>query len=222
VGVEFYGRPTEALWFHLPRHLRRNVAICLNIGWVAHYASLGAHIYYWKYWDTQTWPGALAVNLPFVTSILFPIIGGIIQGKAENKVMEANPKRFPPSVGKYVRSAWAKYQEELRQGRPSGPGQACGVCCALFVCNKDFVKHLRAELQEMRKEQAEYEEMCGFEQKNMAGIIRQTDAESSTRKTTRSSTQGKTPPSSRTPASVEALPVKVTGVEADTVDAEQV
>lgn len=56
VGVEFYGRPTEALWFHLPRHLRRNVAICLNIGWVAHYASLGAHIYYWKYWDTQTWP----------------------------------------------------------------------------------------------------------------------------------------------------------------------
>jgi hypothetical protein len=93
VGVDFYGRPTEALWFHLPMHTRKIVAWCLNIGYVAHYVSLGTHIYYWEYWDTQGMPGAPAVNIPFIISIVVPIIGAQFQGGDEGQ-----PEALPAHV----------------------------------------------------------------------------------------------------------------------------
>ncbi len=166
VGVDFYGRPTEALWFHLPLFSRKCVAWCLNIGWVAHYASLITHCVYWPYWDTQHMPGAIAVNLPFIVSILFPIIGGVIQGNAEEKVIAAYPKRFPPTFGKYLKQAWADYKKELAEGRPTGPAQATGICCA------GFIKHLRAAQEQMKKDQEEYEALGGQKaDDNLAGIV---------------------------------------------------
>mmetsp|Transcript_8109 Transcript_8109/g.21196 ORF Transcript_8109/g.21196 Transcript_8109/m.21196 type:complete len:580 (+) Transcript_8109:72-1811(+) len=166
VGVDFYGRQTEAMWFHLPIAARRNIAICLNIGWVAHYASLGAHLAYWKYWRTQVMPGLIAVNLPFIVSIIFPIIGGCIQGGAEAKVISANPKRFPPTFNAYLAKAWEKYKEELAEGNPTDPTSLCARLCRL-----GFIKHVREAHAEMRREQEEYEAMVGFEQASMTGIV---------------------------------------------------
>jgi len=169
VGVDFYGRPTEAMWFHLPIAARRNIAICLNIGWVAHYISLVCHMAYWEYWTTQTLPGMLAVNLPFVTSILFPIIGGCIQGCAEAKVIADNPKRFPPSFNAYLSNAWKNYKTELAEGSPSEPASLCAR-----LCSAGFIKHLKQAHAEMKKDQQEYEAMCGYEQASMSGIVTNT------------------------------------------------
>jgi hypothetical protein len=47
VGVDFYGRPTEALWFHLARADRQLVTVLLNVAWVTHFASQAGHIVFW-------------------------------------------------------------------------------------------------------------------------------------------------------------------------------
>ena len=39
VGCDFYGRPTESLWFNLSRKDRRAITILLNVAWITHFAS---------------------------------------------------------------------------------------------------------------------------------------------------------------------------------------
>ena len=160
VGVDFYGRPTEALWFHLPVHTRKIVAWCLNIGYVAHYVSLGIHIYYWEYWDTQGMPGAPAVNIPFIISIVVPIIGAQFQGAAEKAVIKANPKRFPPTFDEYLAKARADYAEDLRTGKATRLG-----------CGFGFLNHVRKAQAQMKKAQVEFEALSGIKSSNMAGIV---------------------------------------------------
>ena len=167
VGVDFYGRPTEALWFHLPVHTRKIVAWCLNIGYVAHYVSLGTHIYYWEYWDTQGMPGAPAVNIPFIISIVVPIIGAQFQGAAEKTVMKANPKRFPPTFDEYLAKAKADYAEDLRTGKATRLG-----------CGLGFLKHVLKAQEQMKKDQLEFETLSGIKSSNMAGIMLTKDSES--------------------------------------------
>jgi hypothetical protein len=167
VGVDFYGRPTEALWFHLPMRTRKIVAWCLNIGYVAHYVSLGTHIYYWEYWDTQGMPGAPAVNIPFIISIVAPIIGAQFQGAAEKAVMKANPKRFPPTFDEYLAKAKADYAEDLRTGKATRLG-----------CGLGFLKHLLKAQAQMKKDQKEFEALSGLTSSNMAGIVTKTVSKS--------------------------------------------
>jgi hypothetical protein len=68
---------------------------------------------YWRYLDTQTWPGAFAVNVPSLGSILSIISAGVLQANAEARLIRAQPARFPPPVSKYVKEAFA----EWRSGR---------------------------------------------------------------------------------------------------------
>ena len=172
VGVDFYGRPTEALWFHLPVHTRKIVAWCLNIGYVAHYVSLGTHIYYWEYWDTQGMPGAPAVNIPFIISIVVPIIGAQFQGAAEKTVMKANPKRFPPTFDEYLAKARADYAEDLRTGKATRLG-----------CGLGFLKHVLKSQEQMKKDQEEFETLSGVKSSKMSGIMLSKDSKSPSPKT---------------------------------------
>ena len=110
VGLDFYGRPTEALWFHLPRYDRAKISLLLNCGYAAHIASFVSALYFWEYIETQIWPGAFAINLPGGLSILSIIAAGVLQGKAEVKLIEAQPQRFPPAASKYFWEAVAEWR----------------------------------------------------------------------------------------------------------------
>ena len=68
-GLDFYGRDTEAVWFHLPVSSRRAISLGLNIAWVCHFLSLLGHLVFWSYAAGKTLPGALAQNVPFVLSL---------------------------------------------------------------------------------------------------------------------------------------------------------
>jgi len=142
---------------------RRKVAILLNIAWVAHYASLVAHLVYWQYKATQTMPGMLAANLPFIVSIITPIWGGVIQGTAETCVIKANPKRFPPSPNEYVKKAWVKYREDVKD-KPEKH--------KLDFCFCGFIPFVKAELATMKEDAAEYSERTGMQTASMTGIVK--------------------------------------------------
>jgi hypothetical protein len=115
-GVDFYGRRTETLWFQLPVRDRRVISVLLNLAYILHYASQTTHLIYYTYVEGQTWPGAFAQNAPFISSIVCAVAAGIVQEKAEDKVMAANPKVYPPRLGTFLNKAWEKWRSGLAQG----------------------------------------------------------------------------------------------------------
>jgi len=174
-------------------HTRKIVAWCLNIGYVAHYVSLGTHIYYWEYWDTQSMPGAPAVNIPFIISIVVPIIGAQFQGAAEKAVMKANPKRFPPTFDEYLAKAKADYAEDLRTGKASR-----------FECGIGFIKHVLAAQAQMKHDQEEFMALSGLQSNNMAGILITRDGGPKHMASKGSSALGSAPPTSQQAQSASA------------------
>ena len=101
-GVDFYGRPCAALWFNIPRRRRRTIAMLLNAAYLLHFLTLAMHIDYWTYYYSQQYYGALAQNLPFVTSIGCAIGGGVMQAKAEDALIKAHPDVYPPRPAHYI------------------------------------------------------------------------------------------------------------------------
>jgi len=117
VGLDFYGRPTEALWFHISRLDRARISFFLNTAWFFHMINLVFILYYWNYIDTQIWPGAFLINMPALLSIGSVITGGVLQGKAEQKLIDAQPERFPPAPTKYIKEGF----HEWRTGKSGKP-----------------------------------------------------------------------------------------------------
>jgi len=151
VGVDFYGRPTEALWFHLPRGDRRSITVLLNLAWVAHFASQASHLVYWSYAAAQGLEGMLAQNIPFLTSIIAGIGAGVLQGRAEATVRAANPGRFPPLQKEWVRAAIADASDRWREGVAGTGKRARSRCgCGSRWCSARFWRLLREEVREER------------------------------------------------------------------------
>ena len=121
-GLDFYGRRTETLWFQLPVRDRRVISVLLNLAYILHYVSQTTHVIYHTYVEGQTWPGAFAQNAPFITSIVCAVAAGKVQEKAEDKVMAANPKVYPPRLGTFLKKAWGKWTDPkgLTQGGLTG------------------------------------------------------------------------------------------------------
>jgi hypothetical protein len=97
-GRDFYGRPTEALWFLLPVRRRRLIAVLLLVAVFFHYANQAAHIYWSSYEESMEGPTAIPVTATFLLSVLFSIIAGAVQGRAESKLIKQSPGKFPPGV----------------------------------------------------------------------------------------------------------------------------
>lgn len=151
LGCDFYGRPTEALWFHLPRPSRKRITVLLNLAWATHFISQISHLVYWTHSAGQEVRGMLAQNIPFVTSIVSGVAAGVIQGSAEKKVMAEHPGRFPPKYDVWVKAALkdavGRYRDETaHQGGRLG-------CC--FCCSRAFLRLLHAEA---REEKAKFDE----------------------------------------------------------------
>jgi len=109
-GVDFYGRPTETMWFQLPAADRKKISVLLNVAYIAHFASQASHIIFYTYVEGQTWPGAFAQNVPFVASIAATVAAGIMQEHAENVQIAAHPDIYPPRLGVFVKAAWRKWR----------------------------------------------------------------------------------------------------------------
>ena len=74
-------------------------------------------LYYWPYLEAQTWPGAFAINVPALFSIICVVISGDMQGKEEAKLIEAQPARFPAPVAKYLKVAYGEWKSG-QSGKP--------------------------------------------------------------------------------------------------------
>ena len=118
-GQDFYGRATEALWFHIPRRPRGVVTFCLLASTFCHYTMQTFRLLFHDYEGLTSTAGNVLVNVPFALSILLAVAGGIVQGNAEKRLIAANPGRWPPGVGKVAKDAL--------QAMRSGELRPCGL-----------------------------------------------------------------------------------------------
>ena len=114
-GLDFYGRPTSGIWFHIKPRQRKVVVLLLNLNAAMQYATQATRFVWSSYDASQTMPGVLWINLTFVLSILCGIGSGIAQGKFEEGVRKNNPGRFPPTPLEFARAVWKREREQIRE-----------------------------------------------------------------------------------------------------------
>ena len=96
-GVDFYGRPTKGIWFHIPPRKRAWIVALLCGNFLCQYATQICRFVWSDYPSSQVMPGALWINLTFVGSIVCGAVSGGMQGSAEGGVRKAKPGEFPPT-----------------------------------------------------------------------------------------------------------------------------
>lgn len=96
IGLDFYGRTTDDIWFYIPpihRHIITFISL-LNIA-----SQISNQVFrsiYFTFEEAAVMPGLLYVNLFFGLAFSFGIISGIYQWMQENKLHTINAEKFGP------------------------------------------------------------------------------------------------------------------------------
>ena len=102
-GMDFYGRPTEAMFFHIPTKHRAGIIGFLNGAVLLQFFQ---QIFRGIYTDYETSeggpPGTPLIMTSFVGSIVCAIIGGIYQFRMLLHLHDTEPERFPPNAAIYA------------------------------------------------------------------------------------------------------------------------
>ena len=123
-GVDFYGRPTKGIWFHIPPPKRKPVVFLLCGNAFMQYATQLCRFIWSSFDASQVMPGVLLINLTFVSGIICGIASGSMQGNAENAVRKEKPGEFPPTPVEVALAAWKAEREKLKNEMRKGAAAA--------------------------------------------------------------------------------------------------
>jgi hypothetical protein len=116
-GVDFYGRPTEAVFFHIPCTSRRLISALLFGDFGFHYLSQITRMIWPSAAEASQTHAAIAINATFGLSILCGLSAAVVQGAQQGKLHRQHPERFPPPPFKAVCEACSKFRKgELATG----------------------------------------------------------------------------------------------------------
>ena len=127
VGLDFYGRPTTAVWFQISRKARRYIAILVNLAWAFQFTALAAHVQHPTYATSQMGGnGFLFQTIASGLSSATLLLAVVIQMRAEEHVMTQARKAagLPPAP-----SLWMSLLTAIRRWRAGQGG--------LVVCLRD-------------------------------------------------------------------------------------
>ena len=156
-GVDFYGRPSESLWFNLPRKDRRAIAFWLLWAMATQICAAIFHIMWFEYLSGQTWPGAFLQNVWLPLQFVGQIAASVIQAKAEKKLRLENPGRFPPTLDEYLKKAYVRWRAET-QRQAKRPNLCCGKDSFL-----EFVKLEAKNFQEEARKFGKVDALTGVQ-----------------------------------------------------------
>ncbi len=127
-GTDFYGRQTDAIWFHIERRPRLIITGLLLAALVMHFSTQTCRIIWHSYYLSNDTLGTIPTNTTFVGSIVLAIVAGCIQGAQEKKLRAAdleasadNPaaRRYPPTVEDALKDLFQRWRAgELETRRP--------------------------------------------------------------------------------------------------------
>lgn len=131
-GLDFYGRPTESMFFHIPRKPRGTITLFLILAVVFHFISQFCRFFLTTYEEAEEPPGNMIITLTFLPSIVFALGAGFLQARELKKLQALNPARFPPSA---VLVALANFRKRVKGGEG-----CCGALKASLVEFKEIDK----------------------------------------------------------------------------------
>jgi len=134
-GLDFYGRRTDIIWFHIPRRKRAQIAVANTVASFANIGGIIAHLVYWDYAEWMVMPSVGAfLTLGMMALGLIPgIVGGVKQSKAEAALSRAHPHKFPPSIS-------TELKERISMWRAGEiPGSFCTLLYDFFLDNYESV-----------------------------------------------------------------------------------
>jgi len=165
-GVDFYGRPTESMWFHLPLKSRKTISMLNLIALLLQIPDCLFHaLIFWEYLEIQIWPGIVLTNLPLVGQLSMQVAAACLQVRAESRVRRAQPDRFPPTLGKYLSKAYSQWAMMHRHGE-LGRYWLDDVCCGPH----SFMHFVKVELRQLKAHQKAHQEKHGKRSAGITGI----------------------------------------------------
>ena len=139
-GLDLYGRPTEAMFFHLPRGHRAGIIALLNGAVILQFAQQIFRGFYNTYeLSEEGLPGVPLIMSSFVGSIICAIAGGIYQFVVLYKLHGAEPERFPPSA------VITAIQHFVHQWRDNGERNCCRLVKGSVVEFKEKLKEEKSK-----------------------------------------------------------------------------
>lgn len=115
-GCDFYGRKTEAIWFHISRNRRSVIVVMHLLNTFGQVYTQVSRIVYSTYEETQS-PriGYYHCTISFIAAFVLGILSAAMQLWEERKVRQREPERFPPgpledaalSYRKWKRGNWS-------------------------------------------------------------------------------------------------------------------
>jgi hypothetical protein len=104
-GRDFYGRPADGIWWHLPRRKRRFIVYLLWLNILFQVVTQATRILWCTYAASQTVLGGVFINVTFAFAIIFGFAGGVKQLLDEKKLRRSRPGEFPPTPLDYAQEA---------------------------------------------------------------------------------------------------------------------
>ena len=105
-GHDFYGRPTLALWFHIPWAPRSRIVLLLLSNTVFQLTNQAARIKYHSYRLADRGLGKFYVNFFFALAFASALLAAFLQWRCEEALRRRDPYRFPPPPMYVIRQAW--------------------------------------------------------------------------------------------------------------------
>ena len=97
VGLDFYGRPTQDIWFHLPRGHRGAITVLLLGNCGAQFVNRGARCVYPTYESSHRMPGFFWTTGFLLFAFLLQGVAAAYTAVLQGGLRKAHPDRFAPS-----------------------------------------------------------------------------------------------------------------------------
>ena len=127
-GFDFYGNPTQVIWFHLKRWQRRVLLLLLFTAGNTQFANQYMRIKFWSFDSAEACPsfkecGVFWVNIFFGLSFLCGCGAGIYQTRLEAGLRKRNPGKFddgPIELLQRFRRDWRLRKQNAKALRSNG------------------------------------------------------------------------------------------------------
>ena len=134
-GLDFYGRPTEVIWFHVSRGHRSAITVLLLGNCFSQYVNRTARCIYYDYESSHRMPGQFWAMAFLLLAFTLQGIAAAYKGALEGKLRKAHPGRFAPAPLERLRRMMAERKAQAARA----PSTAATTTTSAATTTRSFM-----------------------------------------------------------------------------------